>query len=386
MIEFDRVSKVYPGQVVAIEETSFEIKEGEFVCFIGRSGSGKTTALRMINRMHDPSSGQILINGKATTSMNAVELRRQIGYVIQQIGLMPHMTIYDNIVTVPRLLGTSENECQRLAKELINRVELDEDYLKRYPAELSGGQQQRIGVIRALAANPKIVLMDEPFGALDPLTRTSLQHLVKDLQKETKATFVFVTHDMDEALELADRIAIWHHGKLIQYDTPENIIQSPANDYVRQFLGEDRVLQAKTHALKVKEIMNPNPLTITPNKTLQAALKSMRDNRVDSLFVIDDNQRLLGRIAVQDITNANSISQSVNEVMNRDIPLVKENMLLQNILQPILKGAQVNVPVVNDRGQLTGLVTRTSLVNLVYETVWGDDPEALLDKLDQGGD
>ncbi|MGX7106953.1 ABC transporter ATP-binding protein [Hutsoniella sourekii] len=386
MIEFDRVSKVYPGQVVAIEETSFEIKEGEFVCFIGRSGSGKTTALRMINRMHDPTSGQILINGKATTSMNAVELRRQIGYVIQQIGLMPHMTIYDNIVTVPRLLGTSENDCQRLAKELINRVELDEDYLKRYPAELSGGQQQRIGVIRALAANPKIVLMDEPFGALDPLTRTSLQHLVKDLQKETKATFVFVTHDMDEALELADRIAIWHHGKLIQYDTPENIIQSPANDYVRQFLGEDRVLQAKTHALKVKEIMNPNPLTITPNKTLQADLKSMRDNRVDSLFVIDDNRRLLGRIAVQDITNAKSISQSVNEVMNRDIPLVKEDMLLQNILQPILKGAQVNVPVVNDRGQLTGLVTRTSLVNLVYETVWGDDPEALLNKLDQGGD
>ncbi|MHA6602685.1 ABC transporter ATP-binding protein [Aerococcus urinae] len=240
MIEFDQVEKIYPGNVQALKKSSLTINDGEFVCFIGRSGSGKTTALRMINRMHDPSSGAILINGQQTTDLNSVDLRRKIGYVIQQIGLMPHMTIYDNIVTVPRLLKVDEEECKRIAHRLLKRVELPEDFLDRYPSELSGGQQQRVGVIRALAANPEIVLMDEPFGALDPITRDSLQELVKDLQREYGSTFVFVTHDMDEALTLADRIAIWRDGDLVQYDTPDNIIQNPADDYVRDFLGEDR--------------------------------------------------------------------------------------------------------------------------------------------------
>lgn len=246
MIEFKNVEKVYPGGTTAVKDASLTIDDGEFVCFIGTSGSGKTTALRMINRMHDPSGGEILIDGEATTSKDPVELRRGIGYVIQQTGLMPHMTVYDNIVTVPRLLKWDEKKNRDIAERLMNRVELPVEYLDRYPSELSGGQQQRIGVIRALAANPKIVLMDEPFGALDPITRDALQELVKELQVEFGSTFVFVTHDMDEALNLADRIAVWHEGDLIQYDTPDEILRNPANEHVRGFLGEERLMQAQT--------------------------------------------------------------------------------------------------------------------------------------------
>ncbi|AMB99793.1 glycine/betaine ABC transporter ATP-binding protein [Aerococcus urinaehominis] len=381
MIEFRQVAKTYPGGVQALKPASFTINKGEFVCFIGTSGSGKTTALRMINRMHDPTEGEILINGKKTTDMDPVQMRRKIGYVIQRVGLMPHMTIYENIVTVLRLLDYSEGDCQDIAKRLLARVELPEDYLDRYPSELSGGQQQRIGVIRALAANPEIVLMDEPFGALDPITRDALQELVKELQEEYQATFVFVTHDMDEALGLADKIAIWHQGELVQYDTPENIISKPANDYVRSFLGEDRLVQAKTNLVKVKEIMNTNPLTIDLGKTTGDALQIMRDNYVDSLFVVDDYNHLLGKVSLTDITQNKNLQRPVLEVMVRKLNPVKEDALVQNTMQRILKGQQANVPVVNNSGTLTGLVTRATLVNLIYEAVWGDDPEVILDQL-----
>src|SRR5699024_2645000 len=193
---------------------------GEFVVFIGTSGSGKTTCMRMINRMINPNSGEILKDGKNIMDMNEVDLRRQIGYVIQQVGLMPHMTVYENIVMVPKLLKWDKDKQREIAERLIKRVDLPVSFLDRYPQELSGGQQQRIGVIRALAADQKIILMDEPFGALDPITRASLQKLIKKLQKEMGKTIVFVTHDMDEALSLADKIAILDKGRLVQFDTP----------------------------------------------------------------------------------------------------------------------------------------------------------------------
>ena len=186
MIEFNNISKIYADGQAAVEDVSLTINKGEFVCFIGTSGSGKTTCLRMINRMIEPSKGEIIINGKPILSLNRVELRRKIGYVIQQIGLMPHLTIYENIVTVPKLLKWDEERQQKIARNLIRKVDLPEEYLERYPNELSGGQQQRIGVIRALAADQDIILMDEPFGALDPITRQSLQQLVKRLQRETE--------------------------------------------------------------------------------------------------------------------------------------------------------------------------------------------------------
>ena len=196
----------------------------------------------MINRMIEPTEGSIEMNGKDVRNMNPVELRRSIGYVIQQIGLMPHMTIRENIVLVPKLLKWSKEKKDAKAKELIKLVDLPEDYLDRYPSELSGGQQQRIGVVRALAAEQDIILMDEPFGALDPITRDTLQDLVKDLQKVRKNVY-FVTHDMDEAIKLADKICIMSKGQIVQYDTPDNVLRYPANDFVREFIGQNRLIQ-----------------------------------------------------------------------------------------------------------------------------------------------
>ena len=216
VINFKGVSKIYDGNVVAVDNVDLEIQDGEFICFIGSSGSGKTTALRLINRMNELSKGVITIDGQDISKLEPVNLRRQIGYAIQQTGLLPHLTVYENIVTVPRLLDWEEEKCKETAERLMKRVDLPLEMLERYPSELSGGQQQRIGVIRALAANPSIVLMDEPFGALDPITRDALHDLVIDLQEEYNNTFVFVTHDMDEALKLGDRIVIWRDGKIVQ--------------------------------------------------------------------------------------------------------------------------------------------------------------------------
>ncbi|HDA6486245.1 TPA: ATP-binding cassette domain-containing protein, partial [Staphylococcus aureus] len=212
MLSIKHLTKIYSGNKKAVDDISLDIQSGEFIAFIGTSGSGKTTALRMINRMIEATEGQIEIDGKDVRSMNPVELRRNIGYVIQQIGLMPHMTIKENIVLVPKLLKWTKEEKDKRAKELIKLVDLPESFLERYPAELSGGQQQRIGVVRALAAEQDIILMDEPFGALDPITRDTLQDLVKTLQRKLGKTFIFVTHDMDEAIKLADKICIMSEG------------------------------------------------------------------------------------------------------------------------------------------------------------------------------
>ena len=232
MIEFQHVSKIYKGGKVAVEDVNLSFEKGEFICFIGTSGSGKTTSMRMINRMTEPTKGKILIDGQDIQKLNAVELRRKIGYVIQSIGLMPHMTIRENITLVQKLLKVDQQKQQTTAEKMIDLVELPREMLDRYPSELSGGQQQRIGVVRALAADQDIILMDEPFGALDPITRDSLQDLVKDLQERLGKTIVFVTHDMDEALKLANRIAIMSEGKVVQFDTPENILRNPANKFV----------------------------------------------------------------------------------------------------------------------------------------------------------
>lgn len=278
MIEFQNVSKIYKGGKVAVEDVNLSFEKGEFICFIGTSGSGKTTTMRMINRMTDPTQGKILIDGKSIQEIDPVELRRQIGYVIQSIGLMPHMTIRENITLVQKLLKVSQEERNKTAEKMIDLVELPREMLDRYSHELSGGQQQRIGVVRALAANQDIILMDEPFGALDPITRDSLQDLVKDLQERLGKTIVFVTHDMDEAIKLASRIAIMSEGRVIQFDTPENILRHPANDFVEELIGEDRLLQAKPNATRVGEVMLNTAITITPEKSLQEAIKLMREN------------------------------------------------------------------------------------------------------------
>ena len=373
MIEFQHVSKIYKGGKVAVEDVNLSFEKGEFICFIGTSGSGKTTSMRMINRMTEPTKGKILIDGQDIQKLNAVELRRKIGYVIQSIGLMPHMTIRENITLVQKLLKVDQQKQQTTAEKMIDLVELPREMLDRYPSELSGGQQQRIGVVRALAADQDIILMDEPFGALDPITRDSLQDLVKDLQERLGKTIVFVTHDMDEALKLANRIAIMSEGKVVQFDTPENILRNPANKFVEELIGEDRLLQAKPDKTQVKDVMLNTAITITTEKSLQEALRLMREKRVYTLLVTDNHGILKGFIDIESINKNRGLLSSVGDVLQTEVFYVKENALLRNTLQRILKQGLKYVPVVDDQKRVVGILTRASLVDIVYDVVFGEE-------------
>ncbi|MCD8821366.1 ABC transporter ATP-binding protein [Staphylococcus gallinarum] len=373
MLKIENLTKIYGGGKKAVDNISLDIESGEFIAFIGTSGSGKTTALRMINRMIEATEGTISIDGKNVRKMNPVELRREIGYVIQQIGLMPHMTIKENIVLVPKLLKWSQEKKEAKAKELIKLVDLPESYLDRYPSQLSGGQQQRIGVVRALAAEQDIILMDEPFGALDPITRDTLQDLVKELQQKLGKTFIFVTHDMDEAIKLADKICIMSEGRVVQFDTPDNILRYPANDFVRDFIGQNRLIQDRPNMRTVEDAMI-KPVTVHADSSLDEAVKIMRERRVDTIFVTGKNEKLLGYLDIEDINQGLRAKKELIDTMQRDIYRVRIDSKLQDSVRTILKRNVRNVPVVDKDGQtLIGLVTRANLVDIVYDSIWGDE-------------
>ncbi|SUB75183.1 ABC transporter ATP-binding protein [Peptoniphilus indolicus] len=372
MIEFKEIAKVYPGNQVACEDVNIKIEDGEFVCFIGTSGSGKTTCMRMINRMTEPTHGSILIDNKDIKQENPVELRKKIGYVIQQIGLMPHMSIFDNIVMVPRLLKWDETKLRAIAENLIERVDLPKEYLDRYPSELSGGQQQRIGVIRALAADQDIILMDEPFGALDPITRNSLQQLVKSLQKEMGKTVIFVTHDMDEALQLSDKIVIMDKGHVIQIGSPENILKNPATEYVKELLGEEKLNEAKTSYNTVETIMLKNPVHANLHTTTLEAIRLMRNKRVDTLFVTDDDGVLLGHIGIFDLVKIGKRNVPLRTILTKSHPILNSTKVIEAIHQ-IYKLKVKNLPVVDSKRRLVGIVTRASIVDTIYENLWSED-------------
>ncbi|RKQ35159.1 ABC transporter ATP-binding protein [Kocuria tytonis] len=240
-IRYRGVSKVYPDGTTAVDNLDLDVPSGSLTVFVGPSGCGKTTSLRMLNRMVDPTSGVVEVNGQDVSSIPAAQLRRSMGYVMQQSGLLPHKTVEDNIATVPRLNGVSKKESRANARELLGSVGLDESLATRYPAQLSGGQQQRVGVARALAADPPVLLMDEPFSAVDPVVRQDLQHELLDLQKRLHRTIIFVTHDIDEAILLGNRVAVFARGgRLAQYATPEELLRAPADDFVADFIGRDR--------------------------------------------------------------------------------------------------------------------------------------------------
>ncbi len=241
MIGFENVRKEYPGGTLAVEDFTLEIASHEAVALVGTSGSGKTTLMRMINRMVDPTSGRVTIDGEDVAAMDPVRLRRSIGYVMQASGLLPHRTVLDNITTVPVLRGTAKGEARERARELMETVGLDPELASRYPAQLSGGQQQRVGVARGLAADPNILLMDEPFGAVDPIVREELQSELQRLQRDLRKTIVFVTHDIDEAFRIGDRVVILRPGgRIAQVGTPQEILADPADDFVASFVGADR--------------------------------------------------------------------------------------------------------------------------------------------------
>lgn len=372
MLEFKNVTKNYGGDKPAVSNLNLNIEKGEFVCFIGPSGCGKTTTMKMVNRLIDITDGSILVDGKDIYKQDPVELRRSIGYVIQQVGLMPHMTIKENIVLVGTLLKWSKEQKDARARELMKLVDLPEAYLDKFPHELSGGQQQRIGVLRALAANPPLILMDEPFGALDPITRDSLQDEFKKLQKELGKTIVFVTHDMDEALKLSDKVVIMRDGEIVQADTPEEILRNPANDFVEAFLGKERLIQGGPDVTMVGQIMDMAPATIQIGETLKTAISMMRGRHVDSLLVVDSDNVLKGFIDLEILNAAYKKAEHVEDCMEVDLLTVHKDSLLRDTVYKILRRGVKYIPVVDGGHHVAGIVTRSTFATLVYDTIWGD--------------
>ncbi|PJN91770.1 betaine/proline/choline family ABC transporter ATP-binding protein [Bacillus sp. mrc49] len=382
MLKIENVSKIYKGGKKAVKNISLDIKKGEFICFIGPSGCGKTTTMKMINRLIEPSEGQILINGENIMDKDPVQLRREIGYVIQQIGLFPHMTILENITLVPKLLKWEEQRKKERALELLQLVDMGPEYLERYPHELSGGQQQRIGVLRALASNPPLILMDEPFGALDPITRDALQEEFKNLQRTLNKTIVFVTHDMDEAIKLADRIVILKGGEIVQVGTPDEILRNPVNEFVEEFIGKDRLLQTRPYVELVEQIMSRNPISITEEKSLTDAIKIMREKRVDSLLVVDEQNALKGYVDVETISEYRKKATFISEVINTEVYSVKQDSLIRDSVQKILKRGFKYVPVVDHNKHLVGIVTRATLVDIVYDSIWGEEESQIAEMVE----
>src|SRR5579872_460917 len=307
-IRYREVSKVYAkaGQA-AVHDVTLDVDEGKFVVLIGPSGCGKTTLLKMTNRLIDATSGSIEVDGKDVRSVRLTELRRHMGYVIQQVGLFPHYTIEANVATVPRLLSWPKSQIDRRVDELLDLVGLEPDqFRKRYPHQLSGGQQQRVGLARALAADPDILLMDEPFGAIDAITRTRLQQQLLEIQRRVRKTVIFVTHDVDEALKLGDKLAVMRDGRLLQYDSPLSVLTEPADDFVRSLLNTDDVLR-ELALIPISTVMTPGDggdCRIRSDRSLRDALSTMISRSTDALTVVDADGSVSGKVTMAEVERA----------------------------------------------------------------------------------
>jgi len=369
LIELKNVKKEYGDGFVALKNINLNCREGEITVLIGPSGCGKTTLMKLINRLNTPTKGNIFINDQDISEIDPVKLRRSIGYVIQQIGLFPHMNIARNVGAVPKLLKWDKETIRKRVDELLNLVSLHPDtYRERFPSELSGGQQQRIGVIRALAAEPSVILMDEPFSALDPISREQLQDELVRLQKDIKKTIVFVTHDMDEALKIADKIVLMKNGEIIQHGTPEEILRHPANAFVEEFIGQKR-LEKYQDIPPVSHVMAKSPITVTPNRGLAESLRIMEDKKVDSLIVVDETNHLLGYITVFDVVKEYSNEDAlVKHIMHSFKTTVNPDTMLPEAIQLMNELKTPYLPVVEEKGILEGLLTRGSIVGYIGNT------------------
>ncbi|MDO4589514.1 MAG: ABC transporter ATP-binding protein [Fusobacterium sp.] len=366
MIEFKGINKIFKNNIV-LYDINLKLEEGNIIVFVGPSGCGKTTTVKMINRLIKPTSGQILINGEDISNKNIINLRRNIGYVIQQTGLFPHMTIKENIEIVAKMQKMKTKEIEEKTKELLEMVGLDyEKFANRYPAELSGGQQQRVGIARALITNPEIILMDEPFSALDPITRSQLQDELINIQAQFKKTIIFVTHDMDEAIKIADKICIMGKGKVIQYDDPETILKNPANEFVSDFVGKNRIWSSPEY-IKVKDIMIEDPVTCSQEISLLKCIKKMRYERVDTLLVVDRKRKLIGIITGKMIQKEKDHYKKVKDIMEQPRVVTYPNKSIVDILKEITEKKLSSLPVIDEKGILNGLITKSSLVTTLSQ-------------------
>lgn len=367
MIKFENISKQYKAKKV-LNDITFTVQKGSLVAIIGESGCGKTTLLKMVNRLIKPTSGTICIDGKDTAAMDEVTLRRRIGYVIQQTGLFPHMTIRENIELIPRLEKMPLKDREENTKRLMQMVGLDcNEFLDRYPTELSGGQQQRVGVARAFATDPDIILMDEPFSALDPMTRSDLQDELVQLQSKLKKTIIFVTHDMDEAIKIADRICIMKDGDILQYDTPENILNNPSDEFVSNFVGKNRIWSSPEF-IRVSDIMIDQPVTAAKDLSILKCVDKMRQNKVDTLLIIDrESRRLEGMVKASVLRSVDDKSKQAEEYMTQDFKVLQPDENILDALKIVTDYKVSAVPVVDESRHLKGLITKSSLVTTLSQ-------------------
>ena len=354
-LEFRQATKQYPGQTEpAVDALSLEVPSGEICVLVGPSGCGKTTAMRMVNRMIDITDGDILLDGRSVKERKPAELRREIGYAIQQIGLFPHLSVAGNIATVPRLLGWSKDRIAARVDELLELVSLDPDETRdRFPTQLSGGQRQRVGVARALACDPPLMLMDEPFGAIDPINRERLQNEFLRLQREIRKTIVFVTHDIDEAIKMGDRIAIMQRGgKLAQYAPPAELLMSPATGFVEDFVGADRALK-RLALQRVRDVdLWKAPLVRVGDSTAEARAKAAA-SEVPYPLVIDEDGRPLGWLSERDLQG----ERVTAELTSKTGPILDLDDVLRDALSDLLADESQYGPVVNEHGEIAGVLS-----------------------------
>jgi osmoprotectant transport system ATP-binding protein len=355
-VAYRHVSKTYPGQSKpAVRDLDIEIPEGEICVFVGPSGCGKTTAMRMVNRTVEISEGDITVGGVSVRDRNPSELRRQIGYVIQQIGLFPHRTIADNIATVPRLLGWEKEKTEARVTELLQLISLDPDVRERFPSQLSGGQQQRVGVARALAADPEVMLMDEPFGAIDPINRERLQNEFLRLQAEIRKTILFVTHDIDEALKMGDRIAVLKEGGILaQYATPAELLMDPADKFVEDFVGSDRALK-RLALMRVRDIdLWEAPLAYAGQPTSEVKEKLAREDvEVPFPLLIDDQRRPLGWLSGRALSG-DTVPAKPDTVAD---PILDLDDVMRDALSDLLATESQYAPVADAEGKIAGVLS-----------------------------
>ncbi|KUI01227.1 ABC transporter [Mycolicibacterium acapulense] len=361
-IVLDHVSKVYPGSDrPAVDDVSLEIPAGEIVVFVGPSGCGKTTMMRMINRLSEPTSGTIMIGDKDAMSIRATELRRSIGYSIQQAGLFPHMTIRQNVGLVPGLLRWDRKRIAERVDELLDMVGLEpSQYADRYPRQLSGGQQQRVGVARALAADPPVLLMDEPFGAVDPITRSTLQDELLRLQGELRKTIVFVTHDFGEAVKLGDRITVLgNQSKVLQYDTPQNILANPADDTVAGFVGSGASLR-QLGLTRIKDVeLRPHP-SVRQTDSIDDVRKTLAGSEFDWVVVLDGRDRPVSWIRGAKLAHATTLADVVEP-----LDVVSTHSTLEDALEAILADQHASAVVVGAGSRYEGVVTLDTLIDTI---------------------
>ncbi len=353
MIKLEGVCKTYGDGTKAVIDLSLDIDEGEFCVFLGPSGCGKTTSMKMINRLISTTTGKIFVNGVDIMELNQNELRRGIGYAIQNIGLFPHRTVKENITTVPRLLKWPKEKQRKRAHELLELIGMDPDtYMDRYPSELSGGQQQRIGVARCLGADPPILLMDEPFGAIDPITRSKLQDEFLKIQAKIKKTIAFVTHDLNEAIKMGDTIVLMREGQLVQYADPTALLSQPKNEFVRDFIGADRVLKG-LRLLKTRQVMQEPPVIVRVDEDPVSVKARMEEKGIRWSMLTEDDNRFLGWITDEDLEHGKNIRDMISPAAVTATPDTPLNEALSMMLNSVIG----TLAILDDTDRLVGVLS-----------------------------